>query len=205
MNIFCILPDKQQTGAMLVYPVRDGRVISEEAKPLRERFDLSGFPPSCELTGVPNIVLEQHDIGSFVFSQIARTAYKDYFLRSCAAGKDRDGRNVFLVLIFECEKGELERLSPSSFCVAETLFPEEGISEKLMLLNQGAPEEKAMFTAFKQNKGLKHFTACSLEGLFHRADWEDGWKKEDFQSSSSQQEDISSSDAAVPRERALGQ
>lgn len=173
MRTILALPDYNQTGQ--INAIVDGKTL-----PLYQAVDMQSFPNSCEISGIPNPVLSRNKNQSFVFSQIARTKNYDYFLKSCRAGHDKSGRDVFLTCIFELEKNRLETIFDIDTLKAPNDQKDENIKKYIQILNQpssacsGLPE---MFQEYKKDRHSRHFSSASLEGMKYQADWAYGQKK----------------------------
>lgn len=173
MRTIIALPDYEQTGQIEA-------LVSGQKMPLYKALKLSDFPHSCEISGIPNPILSRNPENSFVFAQVVRSNNNDYFLKSCRAGKDKTGRDVFLSFVFEFPKGGLNSLPDLSQVKADISSVPENIVTYGNLLNtfgSNQNEIASMFNEFKARRDLIHLTSSSLEGLKYQADWSYGQKK----------------------------
>ena len=173
MRTIIALPDYEQTGQIEA-------LVSGHEMPLYKALKLSEFPHSCEISGIPNPILSRNPENNFVFAQVVRSNNNDYFLKSCRAGKDKTGRDVFLSFVFEFPKGGLNTLSDLSQIKADiSVLPEKIVDYGNLLNTFGSNKNEilSMFNEFKSRRDLNHLTSSSLEGLKYQADWSYGQKK----------------------------
>lgn len=173
MRTIIALPDYEQTGQIEA-------LVSGQEMPLYKALKLSEFPHSCEISGIPNPILSRNPENNFVFAQVVRGNNNDYFLKSCRAGKDKTGRDVFLSFVFEFPKGGLNTLSDLSQIKADiSILPEKIVNYGNLLNTFGSNKNEilSMFSEFKSRRDLNHLTSSSLKGLKYQADWSYGQKK----------------------------
>ena len=173
MKTIIALPDYEQTGQI------EARIAGQKMQ-LYKALRISEFPHSCEISGIPNPILSRNPENNFVFAQVVRSNNNDYFLKSCRAGKDKTGRDVFLSFVFEFPKGGLNTLSDLSQIKADiSVLPEKIVDYGNLLNTFGSNKNEilSMFNEFKSRRDLNHLTSSSLEGLKYQADWSYGQKK----------------------------
>lgn len=166
-----ILPNYSQNDNLFI-------LINKEEKWIIDNYNLitSLNLPNSWSRGLPNFLLPYYDNDkSFVLGQVYKYQDRYLFFKSCAAGKDKDGRTVFLTAMIEQNKlmnetiniANLENLIKlnKNYIISNDKINE--LKKAIELLNNPSPQSEEniqqMFIKVRNNFNYKHFTSVSFK------------------------------------------